>query len=282
MIERLRAWAESYTKRGRYSPVGFLFHWVMAALVLFQLGWGFWADWVMPGGDKQFAYQVHSAAGLPVLLLAIARIFWRMLVPSPFNDADRQGLQTKIAHTTAILFYISFFSLPLSGWVMWSSVASGPLYVAGVMPWPQLPLGDLAPMSRFALLDLAEDIHVASVILLLVLVPAHVGAALKHHFWDRHDVLRGMLPEVADWTDTRKGGGIGCQRPSLGRSQKLADPKHRLAGVAAPLAQPPQPQLLGEVGRGLPDKGRVAGADALAPVAVAGRACGQAPAGSPR
>nr|WP_314444281.1 cytochrome b/b6 domain-containing protein [uncultured Sphingomonas sp.] len=200
MIEGLRAWGNSYTKRGRYSPVGIAFHWVMAALVLFQLGWGFWTDWMMPGGDKVFAYQVHSAAGLPILLLAVGRIAWRILVTDPYNDADRQGLQTKIAHVTAMLFYVTFFTLPLSGWVMWSSVASpGSLYLAGILPWPQVPLDGFEPATRYLILDLAEDVHIASVILLLLLVPAHVGAALKHHFWDRHDVLQGMLPEIPDW-----------------------------------------------------------------------------------
>ena len=200
MIERLRAWGNSYPSRGRYSPVGIAFHWLMAALVLFQLGWGFWTDWMMPGGDKVFAYQVHSAVGLPILLLAIGRVIWRLLIDDPYNDADTQGWQTKIAHVTAILFYATFFTLPLSGWLMWSSVAPpGPLYLGGLLPWPQLPLEGLEPRTRYDILDIAEDVHAASVILLLLLIPAHVGAALKHHFWDRHDVLRGMLPDTPDW-----------------------------------------------------------------------------------
>ena len=217
MIERLRAWGNSYTSRGRYSPVGIAFHWVMAALILFQLGWGFWTDLMMPGGDKVLAYQVHSAAGLPVLLLAIGRIFWRALITDPFNDADTQGWQTRVAHATALLFYLTFFTLPLSGWVMWSSVAApGPLYLGGVIPWPQVPLESVDPLTRYALLDLAEDVHIGSVILLLVLIPAHVGAALKHHFWDRHDVLRGMLPEIPDEEDPRAGrrhGRPGTRSP---------------------------------------------------------------------
>jgi cytochrome b561 len=49
-----------------------------------------------------------------------------------------------------------------------------------------------------SLLDLAEDVHWYSIILLLVLLPAHVGAALVHHFWWRHDVLSAMLPEIPD------------------------------------------------------------------------------------
>ncbi len=206
MIERLRSWGNSYTKRGRYSPLGIAFHWVMAALILFQIGWGFWTDWMMPGGDKVRAYQIHSAAGLPVLLLAMGRIVWRILIDDPYNDADTQGWQTTIAHVTAYLFYLAFFTLPLSGWIMWSSVAApGPLYLGGVIPWPQVPLHGMEATTRYFILDLSEDLHIASVILLLVLIPAHVGAALKHHFWDRHDVLQGMLPEIADWKDERKG-----------------------------------------------------------------------------
>ena len=221
MIERLRAWGNSYTSRGRYSPVGIAFHWVMAALILFQLGWGFWTDLMMPGGDKVIAYQVHSAAGLPVLLLAIGRIFWRALITDPYNDADRQGWQTRVAHATAILFYITFFTLPLSGWVMWSSVAApGPLYLGGVIPWPQIPLESVDPLTRYALLDLAEDVHIGSVILLLVLIPAHVGAALKHHFWDRHDVLRGMLPEIPDWEGRPAGSPNSPQASGFPRGSE--------------------------------------------------------------
>lgn len=206
MIARLQAWGRSYTERGRYTPVGIVFHWVMAALIMFQIGWGFWTDWMMAGGDKLYAYQVHSAAGLPILVLAIGRVMWRVLIDDPYNDADTQGWQTSIAHVTALLFYVAFFALPLSGWIMWSSVAApGPLYLAGVLPWPQVPLSGLSIETRFVILDLAEDVHTATVILLLLLIPAHVAAALKHHFWDRHDVLRGMLPEIPDWEDDRAG-----------------------------------------------------------------------------
>lgn len=199
MIRRLQEWAKSHTQRGRFSPIGIAFHWIMAALILFQIGWGFWTDFLMPGGDKLRAYEIHSAAGLPILLLAILRIGWRTMVADPYNDADTQGFQTKIAHATAIIFYITFFTLPLSGWAMWSAVAPpGPLYLGGVLAWPQMPLDTLTPIMRMAVLDIAEDVHTASVIVLCVLVPAHVAAALKHHFVDHHDVLSGMLPEIED------------------------------------------------------------------------------------
>jgi cytochrome b561 len=204
MIAGLRRWARRHTEQGRYSPVGIAFHWMMAALVLFQLGWGFYTDLLMPGGDKVFAYQVHSAAGLPILVLVLFRAAWRILIPGPVNDADRLGWQSIAAHVTHYLFYLCFLAVPLSGWIMWSALASpGPLHLAGLVPWPQIPLGSLGPETQMVILRLAERVHHWLVLLLLVLIPAHVAAALKHHFWNRHDVLRGMLPEIPDWQDPR-------------------------------------------------------------------------------
>src|SRR3546814_16013615 len=126
------------------------------------MGWGFWTDWMMPGGDKVCAYQVHSAAGLPVLLLAIGRMIWRVLITDPYNDADTQGWQTTNPPVTALLFYLAFFTLPLSGWGMWSSVAApGTLYVGGLPPWPQLPPQGLEPVTRLGILALAQGVHSA-------------------------------------------------------------------------------------------------------------------------
>jgi cytochrome b561 len=218
MLEALRAWARRHTEQSRYSPVGIAFHWIMAALVLFQIIWGFWTDALMPGGDKVFAYQVHSAVGLPILLLALLRGLWRVLIPGPVNDADTLGFQSVLAHATHILFYICFFGLPISGWVMWSSIAEpGPLRLGGILPWPQVPLETLSEQTRFAILQSAEWVHRYLVILLLVLIPAHVGAALKHHFWDRHDVLRGMLPDIPDWEDPQAAKRHSPREPRFPR-----------------------------------------------------------------
>lgn len=216
MIRELRAWAQTHTERSRYSPVGIAFHWIMAFLVMFQLGWGYYTSWLPAGGDKLHAFEVHSAVGLPILLLALARFGWRLMIPGPVNDADTQGWQSVFASAIHILFYVAFFGLPLSGWAMWSSVAEpGPLYLAGVVPWPQLPFDQLALTTRWWIMDMAEDVHYLLVLMLLVIVPLHVAAALKHHFWDRHDVLRGMLPEIPDAEDPRGGRQHSPREPRI-------------------------------------------------------------------
>lgn len=200
MIEELRAWARRHTEKDRYSPVGIAFHWIMAVLVLFQLGWGWYMSTVPVGGEKLWAFEVHGAAGLPILVLGVLRFVWRAIIPGPVNAADNQGWRTIIAYATEYAFYVCFFGLPISGWLMWSALgAPEQLTFAGLFPWPHLPLQELGPGAQALIMDVAEDVHLILIVALLALIPLHVAAALKHHFWDRDDVLRGMLPEIPDW-----------------------------------------------------------------------------------
>lgn len=215
MIERVRRWARSHTDDGRYSPVGIAFHWIMAFLVLFQILWGFSLAFMPAGGDKLDAYLVHGAAGVPVLLLALLRLGWRLVIPGPQNDADRLGLQTVLAQALHYIFYACFFLMPITGWIMWSAyVAPGPLSLAGLFGWPALPLDDLPLISRWAMMDAARAVHGWLAWLLLIIVPLHVIAALKHHFWDRHDVLRGMLPDIPDAAGPPAGTRHGPPAPN--------------------------------------------------------------------
>ncbi len=138
------------------------------------------------------------------------------MIPGPINDADRLGWQTTAAHATHILFYSLFALLPLSGWAMWSAMQpAGPLTLAGLVPVPPMPFFDLSPAWQRWVLDLAEDAHGIGVVGLALLVPLHVGAALKHHLWDRHDVLEGILPSIPDSHDHPAGAQHQPTKPQI-------------------------------------------------------------------
>lgn len=199
MIEGLRDWSKKYRDRGKYTPVGVAFHWTMAAVVVYQLLAGWMMQRYLVGPDKLEAYKLHSEIGLVLLLLGVLRLLWRIVVPGPINAADQQGWRTTVAYTVEGIFYALFVVLPVSGWIMWSAIQPArPLYLAGLVPIPGMPFHDLSPEWQYWLLDHAEDVHVIGVILLTVLVPLHAAAAIKHHFWDRDDVLEGILPEIPD------------------------------------------------------------------------------------
>jgi len=201
MIDRLilnvLQWAAGHADEGRFSPVAIVFHWLMAALMVFQLGWGWWMGRLPTGGGKVAAYELHYDIGVLMLVLIVGRSAWRALAPEVINDADKPGWESTAAHLTHYVFYACLFGLPLSGWLMVSASAREiDLAAAGVIPWPLLPLGDLSNSRLWALEAMAEWMHWGLIISLLLLIPIHVAGALKHQFVDQDDVLHGMLAAI--------------------------------------------------------------------------------------
>jgi cytochrome b561 len=195
LVVNILEWAAGHTDEGRYSPVGVAFHWVMAALVIFQLGWGWWMGRLPVGGEKLAAYELHFAVGVVMLLLILGRSAWRLLAPGPINDADKPGWESVAAHITHYVFYTCLIGLPLTGWAMVSASARDTeLTLLGLTPWPLMPMQDLGNGQLWAIEAAAEWMHWGLIVTLLLLIPIHVGAALKHHLIDQDDVLHAMLP----------------------------------------------------------------------------------------
>ena len=206
MSEALREWAERYRARGKYTPVGVAFHWTMAAVVIYQLYSGWAMQRYLVGPDKLRAYELHTEIGLSILVVGALRLLWRLIVPGPINDADSMGWKTTVAHAMHAAFYALFVLMPLSGWITWSAIQPAqPLQLAGLISVPTMPFQDFSPEWQHWVLQTAEDLHVIGAIGLVLLIPAHAGAAIKHHFWDRDDVFEGMLPEVPDARGHPKG-----------------------------------------------------------------------------
>jgi cytochrome b561 len=195
LLMNVLQWAAGHADEGRYSPVAIVFHWTMAALVVIQLAVGWWMGRLPPGGDKVAAYDLHYAIGVLMLALVIGRGGWRALAPGPINDADKPGWESVAAHITHYIFYACLFGLPLSGWLMISATGrETELTFLGFFPWPLLPLHDVGNVRLWAVEAAAEWTHWGLIVTLLLLIPIHVGGALKHQFVDRDDVMHGMLP----------------------------------------------------------------------------------------
>lgn len=201
MIDRLflnvLKWAAGHADEGRFSPVAIVFHWLMAALVIVQLGLGWWMGRLPPGGVKLGAYDLHYDIGVLMLALIVGRSAWRAFAPEVINDADKPGWESVAAQVTHYIFYACLFGLPLSGWLMVSASArETQLVLLAVVPWPLLPLGDLPNNRLWAIEAIAEWMHWGLIVSLLLLIPIHVLGALKHQIVDRDDVLHGMLPVI--------------------------------------------------------------------------------------
>ena len=63
-----------------------------------------------------------------------------------------------------------------------------------------LPIPDLLPKNK-ELGDMLLELHQGLNLLLIVLLIVHVAAALKHHFFDKDNVLKRMLPAYGSSTE---------------------------------------------------------------------------------
>jgi cytochrome b561 len=169
-----------------YTRTAIALHWLAGALILagFTLGVSLKDLPISPQTLRLYGY--HKWLGITVFLLAVTRLAWRRAHPAP-PPAAMPAWQRRAATLTHVLLYALMLVIPLSGWVYSSAAGVQVVYLG----W--IPLPDLVPKDK-ALAGVLKALHVALNYTLLALVSVHAGAALKHHFVDRDEVLRRMLP----------------------------------------------------------------------------------------
>jgi cytochrome b561 len=171
------------------------FHWTIVLLLLAQGTLGL----VMvnlpkkPGVIPYFTF--HKSLGLTILLLAVLRLAWRAFDRRPEAPASIPQGQVIAARIGHALLYGLLFAVPLSGWLFDSATALRPLYWWGLVQVPSLTGG-----ADPGLKDIAREAHEWLFWALVLVAPGHAAAALVHHFFNRDDVLRRMLPGRRDST----------------------------------------------------------------------------------
>jgi cytochrome b561 len=129
----------------------------------------------------------HKSVGMTVLMLAVLRLVWRVTNRPPPLPAGMTPIERWLAPATHGAFYVLLFAMPLTGWMM-SSAKNYSVSWFGLFTWPNL----IAPNeTAFNLLKSTHD-YLSD--LLFALAILHVLAAIKHHFWNKDDVLKRMLP----------------------------------------------------------------------------------------
>lgn len=213
----------------RYTTVAIWLHWIIAAMILYNLLSGLGRPY-LPRGFFQF----HVSAGLTILILSVVRVVWRLThKPPPF--LPMKAWEAKLAHGVHFLLYAAMLLLPFSGWALIS--ANPPIGSPGAaqvaaeraaraaaegrpapaprrqqMLWSLVPIPPIAPVSELgrtpeglpeqeAVHERIETFHLVGGWIMLLLLVLHVGGALKHQFLDREPELNrmgmGRRPEAA-------------------------------------------------------------------------------------
>ena len=168
-----------------YTKTAVILHWILAVAMIGLLLFGLQT---MGNHNGRLLPTLHASAGFLLLALVIYRLIWRWInPPPPLPEGIRRGerMMAKLSH---IALYAAMILLPLSGWFAFTehvrrSLGVAPASLFGVTKIPLLP--DFGINFHF--------IHKWGGKAVLALVAIHVLAALKHHFYDRDNVLRRMM-----------------------------------------------------------------------------------------
>ncbi len=171
----------------RYSIISILFHWSVAALVIFLAVQGVLID-DMPRESKAWWINLHSAVGIATTVLLLARIIWRIghkPPPLPEGTAPWVDRSSHIAH---LLLYALMVFVSLAGLI--NIFARGRGVDFGAFAIPQL-----MPSTR-SIIRPADEAHALSSYVLMAIAAIHILAAAWHQFWLKDHLMLRMMPQA--------------------------------------------------------------------------------------
>jgi cytochrome b561 len=182
--------AGSSGPEGTYSTGARHFHWWTVALLAIQIPVGIYM--VYRGEVTNFdaltntLYSWHKTLGMLILLLVIARLYYRFSHGAPADEPTLEWWQKAASHATHWTLYLLLILVPVMGWLGISYY--GAREVFGLFSIPPLAAPDQSAADRVL------TIHRYLGFLTVAVIGAHVGAALFHYFIRKDGVLARMLP----------------------------------------------------------------------------------------
>jgi cytochrome b561 len=169
-----------------YTLTARTLHWLTATLVLLNLPLGLVIanNWGGPLQDQ--LYDLHRSIGALIIPIILVRLLYRLgHKPAPLPD-DIPPLQQFAANATHWALYALLIVQPFLGWIGTSA------YRAQIIVFGLLELPPIWPEDR-AFSDRVLFVHSFVGLTIAVLLAAHIGAALQHHFVRRDGILMRMI-----------------------------------------------------------------------------------------
>ncbi|HEY2177250.1 MAG TPA: cytochrome b [Caulobacteraceae bacterium] len=191
----------------RYNAVAMSLHWLIAILILVNIGLAWWFNGMplgltpeMHGLEKAKLLAIHKPIGITILILSLARLAWRFISPPPPLPASVIGWERLAANSVYVLFYVVMIGMPLTGWAMVSAsktINTFPISFFGLFNWPAIgPLTTLPKAQMHQTHEFFSNLHSYGAWLAYGLLALHVVAALRHLFLLRDEVFWRMFPFI--------------------------------------------------------------------------------------
>jgi len=137
-------------------------------------------------------YGVMSA-GFVIFTLALVRLAWRLANSVPAAPPGTGALEAALARGAHLALYLLMLLMPVTGWLMASASPLQETYGLKNMVFTWFEMPDPFQPGGKEIEAVFKSIHAWSAFGLAVILTGHAGAALRHHFVKRDNVLSRMI-----------------------------------------------------------------------------------------
>ena len=170
-------------------------HWGMALLFAANIITGFIKYFGLMS-DKAWVWTftwIHMPFGIAILFLGLARLCIRFSARHPELPEGTPWHERLLANISHSYLYLAMIIMPVTGWAGFN-VLNIDLKPYGI-PLPRLywdPQGK--DLKSLDIAILAEEIHLAVAVGLVIILALHIAGAIKHHWHYKDRVVAAMLP----------------------------------------------------------------------------------------
>ena len=174
-------------KQPHYGTAAKVFHWLVVALLIVQYPLGKFMPHIHRGMTPGDAMTFHISFGITILALMVLRLFWRITHPvTPARSLP--AWQQLISEAVHWLLYVLVLATTMTGWIF-ASERGWSISLFSAVPFP------LLPTEGSLLANAIGKWHGTMEWALLLVIGAHVAAAIAHTFIFRDQIMQRMLPE---------------------------------------------------------------------------------------
>ncbi|MGC3024506.1 cytochrome b [Burkholderia sp. DN3021] len=180
-VSQVHTWRRS-PNVDRYDRLSRSLHWVFAAIILYTMVAGISLHFITHPKIWGFVSTLNMSLATCLIVLFPLRYLWSFFRRTPPEIRSIPDKQRAIAHLVHSLIYALIAVVLVSGYMM---VPEG--------YWLFWTVFVKTPFSAGPVTEHWFALHKVACYALAALVAAHAGAALKHHFVSKNDVLKRML-----------------------------------------------------------------------------------------
>jgi cytochrome b561 len=161
---------------GRYTSVAIVLHWLLAALILGQIAFGWYLEEIPRNTPPRTIYvNLHKSTGLTIGLIILFRLCWRLMHRPPPLPGSMPAWERGAARASHGALYACMLIMPLSGYVASNFSKFGVKYFNVLL----LPPWGVDDKHIYALFNTT---HVLTSYAFVALIALHALAALRHLF----------------------------------------------------------------------------------------------------